>query len=194
MRFQCLNSKGEVITIETPGHCHPEQTVCLFSPQFHTWMQVNRAGHLHLSWAKTFLNLPNAGNIPISIDTTTFMPMLHCFHDADKVLKSLTNPCVTDEVNPNLSPQSKLLLKFHFKLGHVGFQHLKWILRNFKFFGVSGVMASDKDTEIPLCSSCVTGGMQCKPVAPGHNKHTQSDKQRGVLKCEQMTPGQHIFF
>ena len=138
-----------------------------------------------MSWAKSYLDLPKIGQLPIALDKTTFMPLLSCFHDAEKVLQALANPCVTDEVNPMLSPCSKLLLKLHYKLGHPGFQHLKFLLRNFKLFGAQGYMAADKDTETPCCESCITGGMQRQPVAPGMNKHTQDVKKKGVLKREQ---------
>jgi hypothetical protein len=35
--------------------------------------------------------------------------------------------CVTDEKNQNLTNLQKVLLQWHFKLGHVGFQMLQWI-------------------------------------------------------------------
>ena len=85
---------------------------------------------------------------------------------------------MTDDVNYHLSPRSKLLLKLHYKLGHVGFQHLRFLLKTFKLFGTQGLMAADKDTETPLCSSCITGGMQRKPVAPGQNVHTQKGAKK----------------
>ena len=79
-----------------------------------------------LSWAKTTLDIPGIGHISCKIDDATFMPLLVSFYNMDKVLNHLmSNWCGTDEVNLNLTPATKLLLKFHFKLGHLGFAHLK---------------------------------------------------------------------
>ena len=121
------------------------------------------------------------------------MPMLSCFHNVDDTLLALANPCVTDEANPQLSARSKTLLKFHYHLGHIGFQHLRWLLKNFKLFGAKGYMAAEDATITPCCSSCVTGGMQRQPIAKGQNKHTQDHNKRGILKREQLTPGSRIF-
>ena len=55
------------------------------------------------------------------------------------------------------------------------------------------MMTIDKETEVPICSSCMTGGMQKKPIAPGMNKHTQKHEERGILKREQLQRGERIF-
>ena len=104
------------------------------------------------------MNLPQVGNVPLSMDQVTFMPLLTCFNDAEKKINALAGGCVTDDSNPQLSPCQKLLLRFHYKLGHCGFQHLKVIIKQFKLFGAQGMMAADKDTEAPPCSSCISGG------------------------------------
>ena len=58
-------------------------------------------------------------------------------------------------------------------------------------FGAKGWIASIKHGDTPVCASCITGGMQRRP-APG-NTHTQKQAGRGVLKREQLVPGQRIF-
>ena len=67
------------------------------------------------------------------------------------------------------------------------------MIKNFKLFGAQGMMATDKDTEVTICSSCVTGGMQRKSIASGMNKHTQKHEKRGILKREQLNRGDRIF-
>ena len=42
------------------------------------------------------------------------------------------------------------------------------------------------DADIPLCSSCVTGGMQKKPISG--NTHTQDPLQKGILKRDKLQP------
>ena len=59
--MQSINTKGELITIRTPGYFNKHQTVCLFSPQGHFWFGTKKQGSLQLSWLQTTLNLPNQG-------------------------------------------------------------------------------------------------------------------------------------
>lgn len=113
--------------------------------------------------------------------------------DAEKKINALFGGCVTDDSNPQLSRCQKLLLRFHYKLGHCGFQHLKVIIKQFKLFGAQGMMAADKDAEAPPCSSCISGGLQCLPTAKGQNKTTQDHKKRGIFRKEKLLRGELIF-
>ena len=38
--------------------------------------------------------------------------------------------CVTDSCNKNLTGPEKELLRLHFRLGHIGFRHIQWMVRN----------------------------------------------------------------
>ena len=98
----------------------------------------------------------------------------------------MMNPCVTDKNNPQLDTRQKAFLKFHYKLGHLGFQHLRWLIRKFNVFGSKGLMAISKECDDPLCSSCVTGGIQRLPMAPGMDKYAQKVAKRGILKRDQL--------
>ena len=191
LKLQCINENGDVVTLRTPAYHNPHQHVRLFSPQCHFKVMLHHKGSLLFSWAKSVLQLPDLGNLPLHIDKTSHMPILTCFHDVEKSMKHLANPCVTDEVNPMLSPKSKLLLKLHYKLGHLGFSHLKYLLRAFKLFGSAGIMASEPTTDIPKCSSCIEGGMEKLPIKG--NIHTKVPHHQGSLKREQLIPGQRIF-
>ena len=104
-----------------------------------------------MSWANSCLHIPHCGKIPVHVDGTSFMPLLTCFNNADEVIEKLENVCVSDEVNPLLTKQQKMLLKLHYKLGHVGFKRLIWMLKKFGLFGIKGAMAANAD--IPKCSS-----------------------------------------
>jgi hypothetical protein len=68
------------------------------------------------------------------------------------------------------------LLHFHFKLGHLGFTHLKGLLSS-GLFGPQGIHCSHKDLPNPKCQACLQGGQQCNPTSG--NIHTQ--KNKGVL-------------
>ena len=48
----------------------------------------------------------------------------------EKEFKALTSAvCVTNKANQNLTPSQKELLRWHFKLGNIGFQHVQWLIR-----------------------------------------------------------------
>ena len=193
IKFQTIDKDGNIVTVRTPGYYNPSQSVRLFSPQSHFWMSPKKEGQMTLSWAKTWLLLADGTNLPLMIDKHTFMPVMTGFHNTDKVLNSLMNPCVTDESNTLLDSRQKALLRYHYKLGHLGFQRLKWVITTFKLFGAKGHMATSKECVVPLCSSCVAGGMQRKPIASGMNKRTQAYDKRGILKREQLSRGDRIF-
>ena len=116
------------------------------------------------------------------------MPLLTCFHDADKAAATLIFKGIPEVDSNNLTATQRQLLRFHFKLGHIGFQHLKWLLSS-GLFGPLGIHCSHKDVQPPKCQACVQGGQQRKPTAG--NIHTQ--KNKGVLSREQLLPGQRIF-
>ena len=77
----------------------------------------------------------------------------------------------------------------HHELGHLGFQHLRWLLRHIPLFGAKGWIGNFKDCDAPLCSSCIQGGMQRRPIAG--NTHTQ--KPKSSLEREQLIPGERVF-
>jgi hypothetical protein len=48
--------------------------------------------------------------------------------------------CVLDKMNQNLTPQQKILLNWHFWLGHLGFAVVQWL-------GRSGILGTRKTTK-----------------------------------------------
>ena len=189
LKLQVVNSKGDIVTIRTPGYLNPHQSVRILSPQCHFSYVTQKKGSFVMSWAPCVLNIPSMGQIPVHIDSASYMPLLTCFKNSDKVMEQLGNTCISDEVNPLLSKQSKILLNLHYKLGHVGFQRLIWILKTFKVFGNKGILATEG--EIPKCASCIHGGQEKHPIY-GNKRHQEVQKQ-GFLKREQLNPGQRIF-
>ena len=189
LKFDCIDSNGHVVTIRTFGYYDPNISVRLFSPQSFFCGLPADMGSFTLKWAKAHMQLDNHV-IPCHIDKETFMPLLTCFHDADATARhlSLHPACVSDSDNENLSAVQRHLLRFHFKLGHLGFQHLKWVLSG-GILGPLGIRCSKSDVLSPLCQACLHGGQQRRPVSV--KKHTQT--QKGILKHEKLYPGQKVF-
>ena len=61
--------------------------------------------------------------------------------------------CVTNEANQNLTTSQKDLLLWHFRLGHIGFQHVQWLFctGRLKVQGNSKALAN---CERPKCADC----------------------------------------
>ena len=60
------------------------------------------------------------------------------------------NLCVSDEINQNLTETKKELLKWHFKLGHLGLKWLQWLARK----GFLPEILAKYDTLSLKCASC----------------------------------------
>ena len=108
--FQCINTRGELVTIKMFGYYNPHMSVCLFSPQAYFHHQPQHNGSFTISWSKLFLTLDNGKShngkpikdvLPCFIDKHSFLPLLTCFHDADKVTLNLTSSagCITNTEN-----------------------------------------------------------------------------------------------
>ena len=95
--------------------------------------------------------------------------------------------CVTNEINQNLMPNQKLLLKWHFNLGHIEFEKLLALARCNLF------PVWLKSCQPPLCASCWYGAAMRRPT--GSEKHLQDPQAEGghgQIKAGDLIPGQCI--
>ena len=95
--------------------------------------------------------------------------------------------CVTNEDNQKLIPSHKELLRLHFRLVHIGFQHVQWLIRT----GCLTVQANSKavaNCESPKCSACefVKGYRRSNKVNT-INKNPMQD-----LNKDHLLPGQVV--
>ena len=70
---------------------------------------------------KKTINYHPRSNLPILVLT---MPKSCAKYERELILAL----CVTDASNQNLTNTQKELLKWHFRLGHVGFSHIQWLV------------------------------------------------------------------
>ena len=64
--------------------------------------------------------------------------------------------CVSNEANQNLTHSQKELFQWHFRLGHIGIQHVQWLIRT----GILKVQENSKavdNCERPKCAACEFG-------------------------------------
>ncbi|GFH50762.1 hypothetical protein CTEN210_07238 [Chaetoceros tenuissimus] len=105
--------------------------------------------------------------------------------DPSSILAAFGTP--TSESNANLSEAQKCLLRWHYRLGHVGFDRVKFLLGS----GVLAVSesakrlhraASSSSLELPKCRACLHAKQRVRSVTD----------HPGVLKQDNLLPGQAI--
>jgi len=83
------------------------------------------------------------------------LPIVRVFRNAAEVAEQtmkLLYACVTEEVNQNLTPAQKLLLRWHFRLGHASSVVVKWMANRGLLGDQSKAIAGVID--LPKCGTC----------------------------------------
>jgi transposase InsO family protein len=101
---------------------------------------------------------------------------------------------LTEGVNFNLAEPEKELLKWHYRLGHIGMRRVQWLFRQ-------GALSTSERTRRlqqaaakldcgPLCTACQYS-KQRRKTSPGSTKRTDTNLA-GALKIDKMFPGQQV--
>ena len=125
---ELISTTGQIVKVNTFACHNPSLKIRLFSPQTSFNTTATRGGKFVITHDMCHLHFRNNMVVQFPVDTNSFMPMAPSFHDAAKTAKMLANPnsVVSSDIQ-NLTTLQKLLLKCHCKMGHLGFQHLKWL-------------------------------------------------------------------
>ena len=97
--------------------------------------------------------------------------------------------CVTDDENQNLSQAQKELLRWHFRLGHLGFRTIQMLLRS-KALGESNLKRAAAKCPLPKCASCQYGKQKRRPT--GATVTTPVPEREGSIKAGDLQPGQQV--
>ena len=102
----------------------------------------------------------------------------------------------SSSLNANLSDPQRELLRWHQKLGHVGYRRVQFLLRS----GVLGHTEQARRLQLaaaklssegcPLCAACQFGKQRRRP-APGKQSRIIKDSV-GALRRDQLFPGQKV--
>ncbi|KAI2498513.1 hypothetical protein MHU86_15973 [Fragilaria crotonensis] len=114
------------------------------------------------------------------------------FKAADALVATITE---VHETNHNLSEAEKELLRWHYRLGHIGFKKIQFLLR-------TGVLsqteasrrlhsAACKLTNLPKCAACQYGKQHRRPI-PGSTPSTIIRDRTNILKADNVIPGHRI--
>ena len=129
-KFEVLADDGSVQFLEGSCYYVPGLPCRLFSPQDY-FIQKHDAGldgyAFRMTWAGSKLELGPTATVTLPHDKATRLPKLRCYKNVMETAESMATVCVTDELNQNLTELQKAMLRWHWKLGHVGFQSLQWI-------------------------------------------------------------------
>ena len=96
--------------------------------------------------------------------------------------------CETSKHNHNLDAAQKELLFWHFRLGHIGFAHIRFLARSGKLPVKNPKMVANCDKV--LCSACQFGKASRRPA--GTSKQIKDPLKEMELKKNDLTPGQRV--
>ena len=194
-----VDINGRLRNIQVPSYYVPEADVRLLStshllqnyPGEHITLHND---HLMLSGFSSDID---RGPIKVPINPDDNIPTSMVLKKGMKLTNVRAFLSVTSEVaeeNINLSPPEKELLKWHYKLGHIGFNKVKFLMN-------SGGLATNesckkvhsrinKVLQNPKCAACIYG-KQVRRTAPGHI-FTMDHERIDTLKRDDLLPGQTV--
>jgi hypothetical protein len=197
--WSVLDSKGMLRVLKLPAYYVPQSPVRLLSTT--SFLQTHGPETIHMEEHQlTVSGVPGdftRGSVIVRIDPTNNLPtcQVYCNMDAEKAIEALsaTLSAVSNE-NLNLSDPEKELLRWHYRLGHLSFRKVQFLMR-------SGVLASSKASRHlhtaacqlstpPKCAACMYGKQTRRP-APGKVSAIVKDRE-GALKQDDLFPGQKI--
>ena len=97
---------------------------------------------------------------------------------------------VTEESNRNLSQAQKELLKWHFRLNHLGFQHLQWLVRQNRLKVPANLKNGMANCPIPKCAACLYAKARKTSTGVGIAKPKLEKEME--LKKGDLNPGQRV--
>ena len=143
---------GSEIVLRTQCYYVPRANARLLSPQ----RLLNKAKGVKGTYSgdeSTFsLNIDDCPSLCMSYDERSNLPIGYATTDC--VTTPQVHFSILDDQNQNLTLGQKLLLEWHYRLGHMNFPHVQWILRCFPFVAVKFHSASKCDVSSLKCETC----------------------------------------
>ena len=188
----------------------PDAGIRLFSPQ--QYFVAYQGGSLFLDKHGCNLTLPNGNSFGIPYNRRNNLPMLSPLSSASSVsgcTKSLFSfqdlsssaltLSLTDETNQNITSPQKELLVWHWRLGHLGFGWIQYLMSPRSFRYPTGEITSANPVIItkhsttrkcchPKCAGCTMGKGQQRNSRTSASRLSDHVLSRDILK-----PGELIF-
>jgi len=135
--------------------------------------------------------------IEILIDPQTNLPIGFGYANAAKpaIYQAMQSAITTvSDSNKNLSTAEKELLRWHYRLSHLSFKQVQFLMRTGVLAHSEGARrrqtTASKLTDLPLCAACQFG-KQRRRTPPGIRRLVVKDSD-GALKKDKLFPGQMI--
>ena len=189
VRYEWLTTTHTVKVVELTAYYVPNMTCRLLSPQAY-WDEIaDDDGSFQVRRRKSVMQWGDGTIVDIPYHPTTNLPIIRTYSNALDTAQALAmKGCVSDEVNQNLTAKAKLLLKNHFRLGHVNFSTVQWIGRQ-GWLGKQGESMGHGTIEYPKCAACLYGKQHRSSIP---NRHVKRSKDGELLK-NKLHPGDLIF-
>ncbi len=195
VNWQVNDSKGHSITLRSPATHLPQSDVRLFSPQrfFQTCDKCLDTAHFTTYRNHSVLWLED--DITIHCNHPRGLPIVNILRnqsDPDESIfvssKSKTHPIppLTLPSNQNLTNPEKLMLLWHYRLGHIGFDWVKHLGRC-DLLGSIGKTVCNVKTP-PKCTACIYARQHCRPTGDTNEKRLHDMK----MKKDILIPGHTI--
>ncbi|KAI2513070.1 hypothetical protein MHU86_1362 [Fragilaria crotonensis] len=181
--FHVPNIKVRLLSTSSLLQTYPDETITI---------EPNR---LTLSGVP---NDANRGPVTANVNSQNNLPTSEAYNATDPfkaadALVSIVN--TVHERNLNLNEAEKELLRWHYRLGHVGFKKVQFILR-------SGVVSKTEEsrrlqtaacrlTSFPKCAACQYGKQHRRPI-PGTTPSSIVKDRAHALKTDNLLPGQRV--
>ena len=193
------DTRGELRVLKVPAYYSPRIRVRLLSTTslLQTYPTETITVEPHQLTLSGDNDDPTKGAVIVRVDPRSNLPtsQAYSYQDPPQAAAALEATITSvDQTNINLSEAEKELLRWHYRLGHVGFRRVQFLMR-------SGILAHSeaqrrlhtaacKITHPPKCAACLYGKQHRRP-APGQQTTIVRDRA-GILKDGHLQPGQQV--
>lgn len=177
LQFETVSRAGNVEVVDSPAHCIPELSVTLLTPRSTMdcqWKKdtcVSKKFFQHeFGVDDSVLQLGENRHFNVQCDNQTFLPTVQMFAvaPAEPTLDTMAGTMIA-ETNQNISRLQKHVLKWHFKLGHVGFNHIERMgTGGFLDTLALGFGELVHDSGVIKCTACQFGTQCRRPTGAAH--------------------------
>ena len=176
------------IVVKTECYLIPDSSVQLISPQRLFKPAQNITGEFVTREENCQLRFDGLPSLSIPYDICNFLPTAVAQNAATAPKDPISNLCITNENNQNLSPAAKQLLRWHFRFGHRNIHYVQRILHTPPFATNKYIAARRVPFEnCPKCEVCQYAKAKRTKL---RGKTQLIDKKReGALKDDHLHPG-----
>ena len=179
---------NKLLIIHSRCYYVPEAKARLISPQRLFNAEKGVDGHFLIKETHSILHYAGVGDLRIDYDSKNHLPIALGKPISGDLTSPHVNLAVLNDTNQNLTPAQKLLLTWHSRFGHKGFQHLQTILRGAPFLSIAFKAASR--CIIPRCEVCEYSKAHRQPTHGSTQKRNLATE--GALKSGQLRAGNRI--